>query len=158
MRYRKLSPAGDYVAGHGNADFWVDQPEAVGQAVLTRMLLYEGEWFLDTYEGTPWGGFPLNPLVVERGQILGTHTQLTRDVALQSRALGTPGIMNIASYSSAVDPDTRRFSVEMTVNTIYGQVALAAGLTTPVPAPNQSLWDGGLSVWDQTMSPWDKAG
>ena len=54
MRYRKLDAAGDFVFGHGAADYHRDSPEAVAQAVLTRLKLHRGEWFLDRSEGTPY--------------------------------------------------------------------------------------------------------
>lgn len=111
--------------GHSLADFWKDQVEGVGQAIKTRLLLFRGEWFLDTAAGTPWGGFPLSDLVVAQGQILGKNTAATRDLALKMAVLGTQGVTNIAEYSSSTDPDTRRFSVNMVVNTIYGGAGLA---------------------------------
>lgn len=120
MRYRKLDANGDMVFGHGSADFWFNQPEAVGQSVMTRLLLFSGEWFLDTTAGTPWGGFPLNDLVVQQGQILGVHTQLSRDAAIRQRIMTTTGVVTINNYVSQVDPDTRGFSVQATIDTIYG--------------------------------------
>lgn len=160
MRYRKLDPDGDYLTGHGGADFYYNQPEAVGQAVLTRLMLFEGEWFLDLNEGTPWGGFPLNQQVVQRGQILGTHTQLTRDVALQTRTLGTRGLMNIANYDSQIEPNSRRFSVQIRINTIYGQTQLGGQFPINVPTTPTtafSEWDTGGSIWDSGGSPWDRS-
>lgn len=120
MRYRKLDANGDMIFGHGSGDFWFNQPEAVGQSVMTRLLLFSGEWFLNTVEGTPWGGFPLNDLVVQQGQILGVHTQLSRDAAIRQRILTTSGVVTINSYASQVDPDTRTFAVQATIDTIYG--------------------------------------
>lgn len=120
MRYRKLDANGDMIFGHGAADFWFNQPEGVGQSVMTRLLLFSGEWFLDTSAGTPWGGFPLNDLVVQQGQILGVHTQLSRDAAIRERILTTNGVASLNSYASQVDPDTRSFSVQATIDTIYG--------------------------------------
>ena len=46
MKYRKLTENGDYAFGRGGADMHADTPEAVGQAVLTRLRLFAGEWFV----------------------------------------------------------------------------------------------------------------
>ena len=40
MKYRKLTENGDYAFGRGGADMHADTPEAVGQAVLTRLRLF----------------------------------------------------------------------------------------------------------------------
>lgn len=64
MKYRKLTENGDYAFGRGGADMHADTPEAVGQAVLTRLRLFAGEWFVDLKEGTPY--VP---------GVLGKHTQ-----------------------------------------------------------------------------------
>lgn len=124
MRYRRLSRDGDMTFGHGTNDFYRDQPEAVGQAVETRLALFRGEWFLDLAEGTPWGGFPFNDFVVMQGKILGAHTTASRDVAIKTRILGTDGVSAIVDYSSHMDPDTRAFSVSCRIDTIYGQAFL----------------------------------
>ena len=120
MRYRKLDQNSDMQFGHGSADFWHNQPEAVGQSIKTRLLLFTGEWFLDIREGTPWGGFPLNADVVRQGRILAEHTQLSRDMALKERVVMTKGVIGISQYGSHFDPDTRAYSVNMRVDTIYG--------------------------------------
>src|SRR5262252_6410840 len=98
MRLRKQDSAGDMQFGHNAGDFWHDQIEGVGQSIVTRLMLWRGEWFLNRNDGTPWGGFPLNTDAVNRGQILGVHTQLTRDVALRQRVLAGPGVMGIVQY------------------------------------------------------------
>jgi hypothetical protein len=121
MRYRKLDANSDMQFGHGAGDFWHDQPEAVGQSVKTRLLLFSGEWFLDTRAGTPWGGFPLNDLVVQQGRILAEHTQLSRDGAIRDRIISTEGVSAIIAYDSFFNPDTRAFVVQATIDTIYGR-------------------------------------
>jgi len=133
MRLRKQDINGDYQFGHGGADFWYNQVEGVGQSIVTRLLLFKGEWFIDLQEGTPWGGFPLNPLVVSQGQILGEHTETMRDVVIRSRVLQTPGVQSIDAYYSQVDPNSRAFAVQMIVTTIYGRLGIQVSPTTQRP-------------------------
>lgn len=113
MRYRKLSSSGDYSFGNGQLDFYRDVPEAVGQAVKTRLQLWLGEWFLNTQEGTPY-----------MLGILGKHSKEVADVTIQDRVEGTQGMVNISQYESEINPDTRAMTVNLEINTIYGPTAL----------------------------------
>jgi len=115
MRYRKLSPTGDYTFGQGSADFLVNSPDAVGQAIITRLKLLQGEWFLDVTEGTPYST-----------QILGKTTATQRDAAIRARILGTQGVKSIISYASSLVG--RALSVTAMVNTIYGQTTVTTSL------------------------------
>jgi hypothetical protein len=109
MRYRKMTPSGDYQFGAGSS-FLVDSPEAVAQAIRTRMALFTTEWFLDKREG------------LNRDNILGYGTQTTRDREVQARILGTPGARSLLSYSSSMSG--RAFSVSAQVDTVYGVVTI----------------------------------
>ena len=134
MRYRKLDQNRDMQFGHNAADIWHDVPDAVGQSVLTRLLLFAGEWWLDITAGTPWGGYPFNDDVVRQGRILGAHTQLSRDAAIRDRIITTEGVQTLVEYGSHFDPNTRAFSVNATIDTIYGgRIAL-----TIAPSPADS--------------------
>lgn len=106
MIYRQLDANGDYQLGA----FLANTPETVGQAVLTRLLLWRGEWFLDTADGTPY-----------MQDILGHRTNY--DLEIQTRILGTPGVVEITDYSSSVV--NRKLSVACTLKTIYGAVQVA---------------------------------
>lgn len=117
MRYRKLDADGDYVFGRQQADFYKDSPEAVAQAVLTRLRLLRGEWFVDTTAGMPWNT-----------EVLGKNTSTTYDAAIRQCILRTPGVSQLVAYSSSVNPDTRALSVTATINTIYGQTEIQATL------------------------------
>ena len=112
MRYRKLSPTGDYVFGQQQSNFWVNVPDGVAQAVSTRLRLWKGDWFLDTTEGTDW-----------KGKILGNRTALTRDAELQQRALNTVGVTQINGYGSSLDANTRGFRASFQLDTLYGAYA-----------------------------------
>jgi hypothetical protein len=112
LRYRKLSPSGDYQFGQQQADFWINVPDAVAQAVSTRLRLVLGEWFLDQTQGTDW-----------YGKVLGNRTALTRDVEIRQQVLGTPGATQINNFSSSLDPNTRRYSASFQLGTQYGNYA-----------------------------------
>lgn len=114
MRYRKMTVDGDYVFGHQQNDFYRDQPEAVAQAVQTRLKLFTNEWFLDVTDGTPW-----------TTQVLDKYTQDQYDAAIQDRILSTPGVVQITAYSSSVNTTTRTLTVNATVNTQYGTTTLS---------------------------------
>ncbi|MDD2056622.1 hypothetical protein N5D52_14650 [Pseudomonas sp. GD03860] len=117
MRYRELDANGDYSFGNQQADFYRDSPDVVAQAVKTRLQLHRGEWFLDTKDGTPW-----------ETEILGERTTATRDAAIKKRILGTQGVVQIDSFDSSLDPETRRFSVTVTITTVYGQTTISETL------------------------------
>jgi len=116
MRYRTLSPSGDYTWGENGSNFLVNSPEAVGQAVLTRLKLFEGEWFLDKTAGVPYDT-----------EILGAGTENTRDLAYQTVILQTTGVIGIVEYASYLNPATRAFVVAATIDTIYGQTTILTG-------------------------------
>lgn len=101
MKYRALDANGDYVLGA----FLSNTPEAVAQAVKTRLALWMGEFFMDTSDGTPY-----------YQDILGHNTNY--DLEIQDRILGTTGVSEIVSYSSSVV--NRALSVTCTISTIYG--------------------------------------
>lgn len=107
MRYRKLDPQGDYSVDPG-ATWLINTPEAVAQAVRTRLKLFTDEWFLDLNEG------------VERDRIVGNRTQGTRDQEVQQRILQTKGVRSILAYASRADTQTRKFTVGAVIDTIYG--------------------------------------
>lgn len=117
MRYRLLDGNGDYTFGRGGGNFIANSPATVAQSVLTRLKLYQGEWFLDRAEGTPW-----------LQQVLSAQARNTvplYDQAIRMRVLRTPGVTGIATYSSHLDTATRALSVDMTVDTEFGQAQLS---------------------------------
>lgn len=117
MRVRKQDANGDYAFGGGQASIWTNVPDGVAQVVMTRLRLFQGEWFLDTRQGTAWNT-----------RVLGKYTGSTRDMVIRSRILGTPGVTQIAAYSSNLNRDTRAYSVNATIDTAYG----AAKVTGPI--------------------------
>lgn len=114
MKYRALSSTGDYQFGRAGI-FLQDSPAAVAQAIMTRLQLWTGEWFLDKAEGTPYDG-----------QILGHGTQGSRDLAIKQRIVETPGVSELLSYQSSVTG--RSLKVTARVATQYGSTLITATL------------------------------
>ena len=113
MRYRRLDEAGDMIFGGGQADMLRDSPAAVGQAALTRLRLWRGEWFVDTSEGTPW-----------QTAALGMGKRKTIEPAVRARILGTEGVTGIESLELDINPDTRVAVISAAINTVYGQTEI----------------------------------
>lgn len=120
MRYRALDANGDFTFGQGGNNYLVNSSECVAQAVLTRLLLWLGEFFLDTTQGTDWAG-----------SVLGKNTETTRDATLQDIILGTPNVTALVSYSSNLDPTTRMFTVQCTVTTAFSTTGISIYVNQP---------------------------
>ncbi|RRA01917.1 hypothetical protein [Burkholderia cepacia] len=116
MRYRKLDADGDYVFGGSANDFLVNSPDAVAQAVITRLRLIRGEWFLDTTAGMDWPA------------VIGKNTQGTADAAIRACILGTTGVTEITAYASSLDGTTRTLTVTATITTLYGTTTIETTL------------------------------
>lgn len=117
MRYRKLDANGDYTIGTPK-DFLINTPEAVAQAVTTRLKLWRGEWFVDLQDGTPW-----------MQEILGKRQRgKSPDGAIKKRILGTQGVTELTAYSSSFDGNTRQLVISATINTLYGVAKISERL------------------------------
>lgn len=114
MKYRPLSPTGDYTVGQ---PFLSNSPTCVAQAVLTRLKLWQGEWFVDITDGTPY-----------ETQILGPRYGKNPDAAIKQRILGTPNVTAITAYSSQFSDKTRQLTVTATIDTTYGSTSLSTVL------------------------------
>lgn len=116
MRYRALSTTGDYQIGQGSANFFVNSPACVAQAVRTRLNLWSGQWFLDKTAGMPW-----------LSDVIGKNTGPFYDLAIQQYILATQGVSQIEGYSSSLNRTTRALSITITnLITIYGATPFSA--------------------------------
>lgn len=111
MIYRRLDNNGDYVMGHGQADYLVNSPECVAQAVITRLRLLAGEWFLDLTEGMPY-----------QTHVFGKHVPTTYNPLIRARILATEGVKELLFFESLYDSETRRLTVNTRISTVYGDV------------------------------------
>jgi hypothetical protein len=120
MRVRKLDAAGDYTFGLGSQNFYVDQVALVQQKILTGLKLWQGEFFLDTTAGMPWGT-----------KVLGVGTQSLYDAAIQRQIRSTKGVTGIANYGSAFNSTTRQLNVTASVTTMFGSVTVSLPFAIP---------------------------
>jgi hypothetical protein len=112
MRVRALSPTGDYTFGSGGQNYLVNSATAVAQCVQTALLLFLGEWFLDTSAGVAW-----------LTEVIGFGTESTRDVVVRNAILGVQGVNSIVNYNSELVGTT--FNVgPITVDTDYGLITI----------------------------------
>ena len=111
MKVRKLSANGDYVLGHGTTDFLQNTPQAVAQSVMTRLALWQGQWFIDTDEGTPWFQG-----ILGKGDFA--------ESLVKERILTTQGVLSISEFESILNPDTRSMTITVTIETEYGSANL----------------------------------
>ena len=121
FRMRRMDADLDMAFGHGGTDFLADTPAAVAQSVLTRLNLWEGEWWLDLTEGTPY-----------YRQILGKpRGPGSPDQAIRARILGTLYVTQLYEYASVHDSANRSWSVSCKVDTAFGTADLAFVLRPP---------------------------
>jgi len=115
MIHRKLDNNGDMTFGHGAGNFYRDQPEAVAQAVMTTLKLFQGEWFLNILAGIPYNT-----------KIVGFSNARQYDMEIKQAIRGAQGVDSIVSYFSYVI--NRNLNISATINTIYGQTTITAVL------------------------------
>lgn len=114
MRYRKLDKNADMTFGNQQMNFHRDTPEGVAQAVVTRLKLWLGEWFIDMSEGTPY-----------QQAILGKGKQDSIEPALRERILETKGVTELVHFEMLHDANERSTKIIAVIDTEYGEVKIA---------------------------------
>lgn len=116
LKYRKLSPTKDYTFGNGENDFYTDI-EAVTQAVYTRLYLWSESYWRDLN-----AGIPMTQRIL--GQIGNAANLAAIDNLIQAEILGTTGVVNIVSFESAFDSETREYAYTCTINSEYSEAVI----------------------------------
>jgi pantothenate kinase-related protein Tda10 len=115
--YLRLDAANDpvFIPGAALADV-----AAVEQAILTRLRLFEGEWWENLEEGTPMfqniigaSGSPRSTALIE--------------TLLTERVSGTPYVASVDGVSVVYDRKTRSATYRATAQTAFGPVPVSLG-------------------------------
>jgi len=121
MRYRRLTPSGDYAFGQGSNDFLIDNVEAVAQAVKTRFQLFRETFWRDLSDGVP--------MFQEILGVPGSPENLSAiNNILTQRARGTTGVVAVLDVFSEFDNDLRQYQYQCTIQTQYSVTVLSGTL------------------------------
>lgn len=111
MKYRRLDENEDYTIGR--RDEMYEGTEAVAQAVKTRLLLLLGEWWENRQDGTPL----FEKVLGQRLRVDETPDEI--DLVFSERISGTQGVSEITMFESKIDADSRAYTAEITIKTVY---------------------------------------
>ena len=103
---RTLTPAGDWTFGNPG---YLQGNNAIGQQIRCRLLQFLGECFWDTQAGIDWIGW------------LGGKNANGLNLAISTVVLNTKGVTGINTLNFTVDPDTRAFSINWNVTTVFSR-------------------------------------
>jgi hypothetical protein len=108
MIIRRVDEDGDFVFGHGLADYLTEN-EAIALLVTQRLWLWLGEWFLDTSAGINWPA------------ILGTRPPALRLAESEIRRIvrDTPGVEDITTFDMTFEHSIFMVQVYMEVTTEF---------------------------------------
>lgn len=114
MRYRRLDADGDMLPATPLNPPYVDA-EAVGAAIRSRLLSFQGEWWEDEDEG-----IPIEALTGH----LDEEDRVVAEALIQERIAETEGVNDVIETIITDDSAGRIRHVEATVETIYGDIEL----------------------------------
>lgn len=116
MKYRRIV-SGEPCFGQSQQDF-ISENEAVAQAILTRLSLFEGEWWEDQNEGLPLWTQIMGYAGTNKSRVTAVITKRIRDTKLEDTSL----VKNVSDVSGVYDAETRTYTYTATVQTIYGTI------------------------------------
>lgn len=114
LKYRKRDENGDYVFGHGDADFLYGI-DAMKQVILTRLHAFRGEW----WEGDDTA-LPYFPDIL--GAPASARNKDTIDLMIIDRIIDTRGVISVSDIHSSIV--NRQYSFACTVKTVYGDTTV----------------------------------
>jgi hypothetical protein len=116
LRVRRLDKNHDMTFGGGLRNI-AGGAEGTAQRLRCRLLMIQGEWFLDTSAGVPWWqpeGNGVQP-------IMGASRNLQyAEAVLKTAILGTDGVATLESFSMSFNGTTRNLTVSASGTTVDG--------------------------------------
>lgn len=110
-----------------DADAALTDLQAVAQAIETRLLLLQGEWWQDLNDGTPM----FQDVIGRRASGPGLQVMT---LAFSQRVSGTPYVSAVLDVSTNYSYITRAFEFKCTAQTSFGnvQVVFTPGISASV--------------------------
>jgi hypothetical protein len=114
---RALGIDGDPLQGNGQSNF-ISDLAAVTQIIKTRLLLFQGEWFLNLLDGLPMFTGILGSSGSSR------NVQVIINLISQRINQTSPWVTGISSLFATYNPASRQFAYEAVVETVFGTVTV----------------------------------
>lgn len=111
MKFRTIDSNGDWTFGKGLNNYSRDI-NAIELDVITRIKSWKYDCYFAMQEGIDYKNF------LERGQQLFLESDLKRYI------LQTNGIIRINSFSSSLDRETRKLTIQTFLLSIYGPLKI----------------------------------
>ena len=92
----------------------VDELDQVEQSLKERLLFYRQEWFLDTTIGIPF----YDEVLVKNPNIPNIENIIKAEI------MDTPGALELLSFKSEFDSQSRSYSVSFSLRTEFGVASL----------------------------------
>jgi hypothetical protein len=122
MKYRKLDANGDPIYGQGDNSFVTDK-EAVAQAILTRIKLFEGEWWENIKDGLPvW-----SQLLTYGGTGNNNRSSIITSRILGTKFGNTALVVSMNNVSVVYNSTTRKYTYTGSAQSIYGEIIITNG-------------------------------
>ena len=113
MKIRRIDSEGDWDYGHSMSSYYVDNAQSVGLNIVTRLR----EWYQDCFFAMTKG--------IDYPTRLGSFNQKENlDNDIQNIILNSADVVDITSFDSTFDRNTRYYSCEAKILHIYSDVAL----------------------------------
>lgn len=113
MKYRKLTPLGDYTFGSNGQDY-IEDVDAVAQAVKTKLLLFYREWWEDLGQGIPMFQ-----------SIIGNNLSAVQDsitMLIKDRIQEVPNILSVDEIN-ITQTTKREIQISVRCTTTFGETS-----------------------------------